>query len=213
VCQELHSVAGERIKALEHQAATLCFDYAYASSTWEESQRLLQQGDDVRVLQMKQTMRQQVQQVAANFDPCRVVPCRRVDFQFEEHKGVASVIAAAGAIVPDEEEEQKDGDAQQQDGEEKALNGRQGGADDKKTVSFEGSAYAFLGLPESERSNVNKLKITGWIGAEGARALADALKVSRSMTSVHLRGNDIGDDGTRALAELRQCKPALQISV
>ena len=227
VCQELHLVAAERIKALEHQAGALRFDYAYASSICEESQGLLQQGDDVRVLKMKNQIRQQVQQVAAKFDPRRVVPCRCVDFRFEEHKDIASVIAAAGGIVPDEEEK-KDGDAQQ-DGEEKAPDGRQSGAGEEAPVSFDGSAEAFLGLAKGERLSVNKLKITGGISAEqmqriaeviqqsssmthvyldknniaaaGASALADALKVSCSVTTVGLGENQIGDAGAIALAD------------
>jgi hypothetical protein len=225
VCQELHSVAGERIKALEHQAATLRFDHVYASSIWEESQRLLQQGDDVRVLQMKNQMRQQVQQVAAQFDPRQAVPCRCVDFRFEEHKDVASVIVAAGAIMPADEEEEKDGNAQQ-DGKHEAPNGQQSGADDKEPVSFEGTVAAFLGLPKGERTNINKLTIIGriseeqiaeviqqsrsmisvdfrgkMIGDAGVIALADALKVSSSMTTVNLYGHQIGAAGAIALAD------------
>jgi hypothetical protein len=38
------------------------------------------------------------------------------------------------------------------------------------------------------------------VGAEGARALALALRVNTTLTALHLGGNDIGTDGVRALA-------------
>ena len=39
------------------------------------------------------------------------------------------------------------------------------------------------------------------IGAEGAKAVADALGVNGSLTSLDLRENEIGDDGAKALGE------------
>eukprot|EP00232_Nephroselmis_pyriformis_P004496 CAMPEP_0182913694 /NCGR_PEP_ID=MMETSP0034_2-20130328/38172_1 /TAXON_ID=156128 /ORGANISM="Nephroselmis pyriformis, Strain CCMP717" /LENGTH=448 /DNA_ID=CAMNT_0025050423 /DNA_START=286 /DNA_END=1628 /DNA_ORIENTATION=+ len=39
------------------------------------------------------------------------------------------------------------------------------------------------------------------IGAEGAKAIADALKVNGSLTSLYLWDNDIGDEGAKAIGE------------
>jgi hypothetical protein len=44
----------------------------------------------------------------------------------------------------------------------------------------------------------------GWnsIGAEGAAALAEALKVNRSVTDFHLNCNSVGAEGAAALNEM-----------
>jgi Ran GTPase-activating protein (RanGAP) involved in mRNA processing and transport len=39
------------------------------------------------------------------------------------------------------------------------------------------------------------------MGDEGASALADALKVSTSLSNINLRGNGIGAEGASALAD------------
>ncbi|KAL0251107.1 hypothetical protein GEMRC1_000321 [Eukaryota sp. GEM-RC1] len=40
------------------------------------------------------------------------------------------------------------------------------------------------------------------IGDEGARALADALKINTTVTSINLSSNSIGDEGARALSDV-----------
>ena len=47
------------------------------------------------------------------------------------------------------------------------------------------------------------------IGAEGARALAEALKTNKALTSLDLRRNSIGAEGARALAEALKTNSAL----
>ena len=47
------------------------------------------------------------------------------------------------------------------------------------------------------------------IGAEGARALAEALKTNGALTTLYLNSNSIGDEGARALAEALEANGAL----
>ena len=47
------------------------------------------------------------------------------------------------------------------------------------------------------------------IGDDGAKAIADALKVSPVLTSLELRSNSIGDDGAKAIAEALKVNPVL----
>ena len=39
------------------------------------------------------------------------------------------------------------------------------------------------------------------IGVEGAKAIAEALKVNKSITELYLWNNNIGDEGAKAIAE------------
>ncbi len=47
------------------------------------------------------------------------------------------------------------------------------------------------------------------IGAEGAKALAEALKTNASLTTVNLEGNEVGDEGAKALAEALKTNASL----
>ena len=49
------------------------------------------------------------------------------------------------------------------------------------------------------------------IGAEGERALAEALKTNRALTTLHLGGNSIGDEAQAAVAAVleREAKEEL----
>ncbi|KAL0243300.1 hypothetical protein GEMRC1_005861 [Eukaryota sp. GEM-RC1] len=49
------------------------------------------------------------------------------------------------------------------------------------------------------------------VTTEGARALADALKVNVSVTSIDLIGNFIEDEGVRALAEALKVNASVTI--
>jgi hypothetical protein len=96
---ELQACAQERIKALEQQKNELQFEHAYASSTCEESQRLLQQEDDVRVLQMKKHMKEHVHQITARFVEAAAVPCRPADFRFDAgDDDLRATLAEAGQV-------------------------------------------------------------------------------------------------------------------
>ncbi|KAL0229099.1 hypothetical protein GEMRC1_013719 [Eukaryota sp. GEM-RC1] len=63
----------------------------------------------------------------------------------------------------------------------------------------------FGNIPEP--SNVFSSSITmldlrcNFIGSEGARLLAEALKANSTITHIYLEDNSIGPEGTRALAE------------
>ena len=60
-------------------------------------------------------------------------------------------------------------------------------------------------------SPCSQLNLEGnYIGAEGAKALADALRVNASLTLLDLQYNKLGDEGERILhqANTRRGKPA-----
>ena len=42
---------------------------------------------------------------------------------------------------------------------------------------------------------------TNKIGAEGAKHLAEALKINKTLTTIDLHGNKIGAEGAKAMAE------------
>ncbi|KAL0244701.1 hypothetical protein GEMRC1_008783 [Eukaryota sp. GEM-RC1] len=59
-------------------------------------------------------------------------------------------------------------------------------------------------LAEALKVNDTVTTVNLWhnsIGAEGARVLADMLKVNNSVSSIHLGGTSIGDEGVKALVE------------
>ena len=57
-------------------------------------------------------------------------------------------------------------------------------------------------LTELKNNSITTLDLGGNnIGVEGAKAIAEALKVNESITELNLYNNNIGDEGAKAIAE------------
>jgi len=60
----------------------------------------------------------------------------------------------------------------------------------------------FCAALESETCRVTELNLGGnGLGAEGGKAIAEALKVNTSITTINLQGNKLGAEGGKAIAE------------
>ena len=73
-------------------------------------------------------------------------------------------------------------------------------------IAVLGSVKLFPNLVAAIKGVFNRVLTTlrldgNRIGAEGAKAIAEALKVNAVLTSVDLQLNSIGDDGAKAIAE------------
>ena len=53
----------------------------------------------------------------------------------------------------------------------------------------------------------------GWIGAEGGKAIGEALKVNTSLTNIILLNNIIGDEGEKAIREALQVNTSCECSL
>ena len=78
----------------------------------------------------------------------------------------------------------------------------------QKNIGDEGAKY----LAEALKVNTYLKKIDLWdnnIGNEGAKYIAEALKVNTSLKEIRLGGNKIGDEGAKELAEALKVNTSL----